>query len=103
MKIIKKGKYYWHKDNSIKGLHPSYVYKKNDKKNRYNIVCFTSSKGPRRIKLNKNIDSKSNKDCYVLKNPRYAKRESFGKEIISCKVKDVEDKARIRAISKKKK
>lgn len=102
MKIIKKGKYYWHKDNSIKGLHPSYVYKKNDKKNRYNIVCFTSTKGSNRIKLNKNIDPQSNKECYVLKYPQCVKRSSFKKEIIGCKVKDVEDKARIRAISKKK-
>lgn len=51
MKIIIKGKYYWHKDSSIKGLHPSYVYKKNDKKNKYNIVCFTSSSGKGKEKL----------------------------------------------------
>ena len=29
-----KGRYYWHRDASVKGMHPSYIYKKNDKKNK---------------------------------------------------------------------
>ena len=103
MKSIKKGKYYWHRDSSSKHRHPSYVYKKNDKKNRYNIVCFTSSNARDRIKLNKNINPNSNKDCYVLKTPQLVKRNSLGEEIIGCKVKDTEDKARIKTILKKKK
>lgn len=66
----KKGKYYWHRDISIKGLHPSYVYKKNSKKNKYNIVSFTSSNGKGRKKLNKNINPKSYDSCYVLNTPQ---------------------------------
>lgn len=103
MKIIKKGKYYWHKDNSIKGMHPSYVYKKNYKKNRYNIVCFTSSNGKRRKKLNKNINPNSNDDCYVLNTPRIVKRKSFGDELVGYKVTDYQDKGRIKYIADKKK
>lgn len=103
MKILHRGKYYWHRDDSIKGFHPSYIYKKNDKKNRYNIVCFTSSKGKGRIKLNKNINPNSSKDCYVLKSPRISKRKSFGDELIGYKVTDERDKYIIKNIKRKKK
>ena len=81
MKIIKKGKYYWHRDSSSKGLHLSYIYKKNDKKNRYNIICFTSSEGKGRKKSNKNINQNSKDDYYVLNAPQIAKRKSFGNEL----------------------
>ena len=103
MKIIKKGRYYMHKDSSKYHVHPSYVYKKNDKNNRYNIVTFTSSKGKNRIKLNKNINPNSNKDCYVLKNPRIVKRKSFGRELVGYKVTDPRDKYIIKKIASKKK
>ena len=97
-KIIKKGKYYWHRDSSIKGLHPSYVYKKNDKKNRYNIVCFTSSKGKGRKKLDKNINPSSTDECYVLNTPQVVKRKSFGYELVGYKITDYRDKVRIKNI-----
>lgn len=103
MKKLYKGKYYWHKDNSKKGLHPSYIYKKNDKKNRYNIVSFTSSDGKHRTKLNKNINPKSKDDCYVLNQPKIVKRSSFGKELTEYKVKDKKDKRIIKKIANKKK
>lgn len=103
MKKILKGKYYDHYDDSIKKRHPSYVYKKDDKKNKYNIVCFTSSVGKHRIKLYENIDSNSNKDCYVLKSPRVVKRNSLGKELVGYKVKNIRDRAIIKIIQKKKK
>lgn len=103
MKKLYKGRYYWHKDNSIKGSHPSYIYKKNDRKNKYNIICFTSSKGRSRIKLNKNINPYSSADCYVLKNPRISKRKSFGKELVGYKVTDLRDKYIIKFIKRKKK
>lgn len=101
-RIIKKGKFYWHRDNSIKGFHPSYVYKKNDKTNKYNIVCFTSSYGKRRTKLYKNINPYSNNNCYVLNTPRITKRKYFGDELYGYKVTDYRDKARIRYIANKK-
>ncbi len=103
MKIIKKGKYYWHRDSSIIGLHPSYVYKKNDKRNRYNIVCFTSSVGRSRTKLNKNINPNCNDDCFVLHSPQIAKRKSFGSELVGYKVTDYQDKGRIKYICNKRK
>ncbi len=102
MKNIKKGKYYWHHDSSIYHNHPSYVYKKNDKHNKYNIVCFTSSNGKHRTKLNQNINPNSNDDCYVLNSPRIVKRVSFGSELKGYKVKNPIDKLRIKIISRKK-
>lgn len=103
MKKLYKGKYYWHRDSSIKGLHPSYIYKKNDKKNKYNIVCFTSSKGKGRTKLNKNIDPNSSHDCYALNTPQISKRKSFGNELVGYKVTDYRDKYIIKSIKRKKK
>ncbi len=103
MKQIKRGKYYWHRDSSIEGLHPSYVYKKNDKKNKYHVVCFTKSKGKHRTKLNENINPNSNADCYVLRSPKISKRKQFGNELYGFKVKNVKDKATIKYISNKKK
>lgn len=102
-KIIKKGKYYWHRDNSYKNRHPAYVYKKNDKKNRYNIVHFTTSAGKSRTKLNVNINPKSSKDCYVLNSPQIVKRKSLTSELVDYKVIDLRDKARIKYIANKKK
>lgn len=103
MKKIKKGKYYWHKDSSKEGNHPSYVYKKNDKNNRYNVVCFTTSNGKHRKVLNVNINPKSTDKCYVLNSPQIVKRKSFGKELNGYKVTNKKDKAIIKYISNKKK
>ncbi len=86
LKTIKKRKYYWHRDSSSKGFHPfSYVYKKNDKKNKYNIVCFTSSNGKGRKKLN--IDPNSNQKCYILNNPQSVKRKSFSTELVGNQIR----------------
>lgn len=98
-----KGRYYWHRDSSVKGRHPSYIYKKNDRRNKYNIVCFTSSKGKRRIKLNKNINPNSSDDCYVLNSPQISKRRGFGNELVGYKVTDPQDKAIIKTIQNKRK
>ena len=103
MKKLQRGRYYWHRDNSSKGKHPSQIYKKNDKKNKYNIVCFTSKKGKGRAKLNKNINPKSTEPCYVWKTPRISKRKSFGSELAGYKVTDKQDKALITSIKRKKK
>ncbi len=103
MKSIKKGRYYWHRDSSKKGFHPSLVYKKNDKKNKYNIVCFTSSKGKHRTKLKENINpSKVNEICYVLRNPSVVKRKAIGQEINGYKITNKKDKALVKFITRKK-
>ncbi len=98
-----KGRYYWHRDGSSLGFHPSYIYKKNDRKNRYHIVCFTSSYGKRRRKLNRNINPNSNKDCYVLISPQIVRRKSLGDELVGYKVTDYRDKGIIKYIADKKK
>lgn len=103
MKIIKKGYYYWHKDSSIKYNHPSLVYKKNDKKNQYNIVCFTSSNGKHRTKLNYNIDPKNrNNDCFALNTPQKVKRKSLGKKLDGFNIVDKRDKTIVERIARKK-
>ena len=102
MKKLHRGRYYWHKDSSRKKMHPSYIYKKNDKKNKYNIVCFTSQDGRGRSKLNKNINPRSDEPCYVWRTPRTSKRQAFGKELNGFKVTDKQDKALITYIKRKK-
>ena len=104
MKLLHKGKYYWHRDDSIKGMHPSYIYKKNDKKNKYNIICFTTSPGKGRRKLNNNIDPNNiNDDCYVHLKPRISKRKSFGSELVGYKITNKKDKGLVKYIKNKKK
>lgn len=103
MRKLLRGRYYWHRDSSPKKYHPSYIYKKNDSKNRYHIVCFTSSKGRGRTKLNKNINPNSNKDCYVLNNPTISKRRSFGTGLKGYELKDRRDKHIVRMIKRKRK
>ena len=103
MKTLKKGKYYIHYDNSVKKHHPSYIYKKKDKENKYYIVSFTSSVGKSRTKLNKNINPNSQDNCFVLRTPRIVKRKSFSKELYGYKINDPRDKALIKYISNKKK
>ena len=102
-KKLLKGRYYWHRDSSVKSVHPSYIYKKDDKHNKYNIVCFTSSVGKRRTLLNKNINPNSSEACYVLNTPSVSKRKSFGKELVGYKVVDSRDKAVINNIKNKRK
>ena len=103
MKSIKKGYYYWHFDTSIKKKHPSLVYKKNEKSNQYNIVCFTSSNGKRRTKLNYNIDPKNrNKDCFVLNSPQRVKRNALGQNLSGFGIVDKRDKAMVKKIARKK-
>ena len=80
-----------------------YGQKKNDKKNKYNIVCFTSSKGKHRTKLKENINpSKVNEICYVLRNPSVVKRKAIGQEINGYKITNKKDKALVKFITRKK-
>lgn len=101
-KKLLKGRFYWHQDGSKKRFHPTLIYKKNDDKNLYYIVCFTSSKGRGRRKLFENTHPTSNEECYVLNNPRCAKRKSFGSQLPSFRVCNKRDKITIKRIQKKK-
>ena len=102
MKKLYKGRYYWHRDASRKGLHPAYIYKKFEKKNKYYVVCFTSKKGKKRIKLLENIDPNSNEPCYVLNRPLISQGKYFGDELVGFRVKNPIDKIHIRRIKSKK-
>lgn len=101
-KKLHKGRYYLHRDNSKVGFHPSYIYYKNDNKNQYKLVCFTTSSGSHRTRLNKNINPNSSSPCYVLNSPRIAKRKSISYELKGYKVTDLRDKYIIMRIKKKK-
>ncbi|MGM9858926.1 MAG: hypothetical protein ACI311_06750 [Bacilli bacterium] len=53
------------------------IYKKNDKKNNYCAVTFTSSHGNSRTLLSHNIDPNSKEPCFIMNNPVCSKRNSF--------------------------
>ena len=91
-----------HRDSSKFRMHPAYLYDKNDNKNHYKLVCFTTSQGSHRTRLNKNINPSSNNPCYVLNSPTIAKRNSLVYELNGYKVIDKRDKAIVKKIKKKK-
>ena len=74
-KPLIKGKFYRIKDSN--GGHPSKLFKKSTKKNRYWIVRFTSSPGRHRTKLKHQIDPSRNGDSFVINNPTIEKYEDF--------------------------
>jgi hypothetical protein len=100
-KHLEKGIFYLH--NDINGGHPSLIYEKNDKKNRYKAIQFTHVKGSDRTELKHNINSNDNRKCYVINYPIIDKRKKFGsKELTNFKVHK-EDKNLINKIKRKKK
>lgn len=74
-KHLEKGKFYKHSD--VNGGHPALIYKKDDSKDSYYAVCFTTSKGKKRVKLKHDINPNTNKDVYVLNNPIKSRRQNF--------------------------
>lgn len=74
-KPLIKGKFYRVKDSN--GGHPSKIFRKNTKKNKYWIVRFTSSPGRHRTKLKHQIDSQRDGDSFVINNPTIEKYEDF--------------------------
>lgn len=98
-KHLEKGRFYIHSDGH-KG-HPALVFKKIDKKNKYYILVFTSSPGPRRIKLKHSIEPNKIAQSFVHKNPTIAKRGELGKnELKGIKIHK-EDKITLKVIIKK--
>ena len=98
-KHLEKGKFYTHSD--LYGGHPALLYKKYDRKNEYYLIIFTSSFGPRRIRLKHSIQPSKVKISYVHKNPTVAKRRQIGsKELKGMKVHK-DDKATIEVIKRK--
>ena len=72
-KKLIRGKFYLH--NDINGGHPALIYKKNDKKNIYKSVQFTTSKGSNRSKMKHNLDPNSSDNQFVMNNPIKVKEE----------------------------
>lgn len=74
-KPLINGKFYRVKDSN--GGHPSKLFRKNTKKNKYWIVRFTSSPGRHRTKLKHQIDPERNDDSFVFNKPTIEKYEDF--------------------------
>ena len=99
-KHLEKGRFYLHSDGH-KG-HPALLFKKIDRKNLYYIVIFTSSFGPKRIKLKHSIEPNKIAQSFVHKRPTVAKRRDLGrKELKGLKIHK-DDKPLIKVILKKK-
>lgn len=78
-KHLQKGRFYHRGDKS--GGHPALIYEKNDKKNYYKTLIFTSTRSSITIKLNESIDkTQPLKRYYVHKYPYVGKRRDFGRK-----------------------
>ena len=99
-KHLEKGRFYVHSDGQ--GGHPALLYKKRDSKNKYYIIVFTSSPGPKRIQLKHSIEPIKVESTFVHKNPRVCKRRDLGsRPLVGMKIHK-DDKPLIRSIQKKK-
>ena len=74
-KPLIRGKFYRVRDTS--GGHPSKLFRKNTKKNKYWIIRFTSSQGRHRTKLKHQIDPERTDDSFVINKPTIEKYENF--------------------------
>ena len=99
-KHLEVGKFYIHSDGH--GGHPALLYKKNDKKNKYCVIVFTSSDGPKRKRLKHSIQPEKIKTSYVHNSPVIAKRKDLGRKPLDGIKIDKEDKATIKVIKRKK-
>ena len=99
-KHLEKGRFYIHSDGY--GGHPALLYKKADKKNEYFVVIFTSSLGPKRIKLKYSIEPIKVEISFVHSSPKKSKRRDLGSRPLSGIKIHKEDKPLIKLIEKKK-
>ena len=99
-KHLEKGRFYIHSDRH--GGHPALLYKKNDSKNLYYLIIFTSSPGRKRTKLTHSIDPARVKTSYAHNYPAIAKRRDLGKKPLTRLKINKEDKPLIRVIKNKK-
>lgn len=99
-KHLEKGRFYIHSDGH--GGHPALLYKKCDKHNEYYMVVFTSSPGPKRIRLKHSIEPIKIKVSFVHKMPSKSKRRDLGSRPLNGIKINKEDKPLIKSIEKKK-
>ncbi|MCR5308589.1 MAG: hypothetical protein K6E21_00565 [Bacilli bacterium] len=99
-KHLEKGRFYIHSDGH--GGHPALLYKKNDKKNFYYVVVFTSSPGPKRKRLTFSIEPIRVKVSFVHNTPKISSRRELGrKPMVGLKIHKI-DKPLIESIKRKK-
>ena len=93
------GFFYLHGD--CNGGHPAYLFSKNDRKNEYYIILFTSKPGKNRIQLKNNIDKRKQTPSYVLVLPKICKRSSLGSKVLTNLKISKQDKCLIETIKRK--
>ena len=97
-KHLEKGRFYIHSDGH--GGHPALLYKKRDKKNEYYVVIFTSSPGPKRIKLKFSIEPAKVRVSFVHNAPSKSKRRDLSaRPLVGMKINKA-DKPLIKSIEK---
>ena len=84
------------------GGHPALLYKKSDKKNIYFVIVFTSSPGPKRIKLKHSIEPIKVRVSFVHNTPSKSKRRDLGSRPLEGIKINKEDKPLIESIKRKK-
>lgn len=99
-KHLLKGRFYLHSDGN--GGHPALIYKKNDNRNIYFIIVFTSSNGPKRKKLKHSIEPEKIKQSYVHNMPKIAKRREISKKELKGIKIHKDDKPLVKSIERKK-
>ena len=99
-KHLEKGEFYIHSDGH--GGHPALLFKKMDRKNEYYVVIFTSSPGPKRIRLKHSIEPIKVKVSFVHNIPSKSKRRDLGSRPLHGIKVNKEDKPLIKFIEKKK-
>ena len=99
-KHLEKGRFYIHSDGH--GGHPALLYKKNDKKNKYYVVVFTSSDGPKRQVLKHSIEPGKIETSYAQNTPKIVKRKDLGRNELKGLKISKEDKKIIETIKRKK-
>ena len=99
-KHLEKGRFYIHSDGH--GGHPALLYKKSDKKNKYYVVVFTSSDGPKRQVLKHSIEPGKIETSYAHNTPKIVKRKDLGRNELKGLKISKEDKKIIEIIKRKK-
>ena len=99
-KHLERGRFYIHSDGH--GGHPALLFKKSDKKNTYFVIVFTSSPGPKRIKLKHSIELIKVRVSFVHNTPSKSKRRDLGSRPLEGIKINKEDKPLIESIKRKK-
>ena len=99
-KHLERGRFYIHSDGH--GGHPALLYKKNDRKNEYYVIIFTSSPGTKRIQLKHSIEPLKVEISFVHTSPTKSKRRDLGSNILVGIKIHKDDKPLIKFIETKK-